>query len=647
MEEGIQYIDKLGIETTFVYDFASSGELFLADAISFCDEVLSNKQFSMLLFATCEDFNSLRRIKDGAVVCFLNNQTICSSYRIESGEWINMETLESETPDFEKVSAIYAVIGKSLSDKVLQTFKRGDVVRFKYGINYVEMDEVQKIILDYKSTSKVRLVIDNKECATVTTDRYQIKGKIVNAVEETEYELRISCSNGKTKKKEMNISVEAETFSYEILLQEGANYLEIFLAENGEAIEKTKKYLIVFYKQQSTPKQAIMWVEQYVNANVTNTTEKIENLIETAKHAGITAFALDLKGVEGYCSYKKATRTKTDYMDCTQNEKKKIEIEIDFLDEFVNIAHKKEMLVYGSFNFFVEGNISSNDFAIKLPSTHPEWAEVLYSPETKGQCMSVLDMDRKHMLCYVNPANEQVCNFELERVREVLDHYQIDGVIMDRTRYDNQYADFSDVSRERFERYLEQKGKKLKHWPEDVYFFEDGKNMVQGPLYIEWLTFRSGIICEFANCLRGVIDTYQKKQNRKIKLAAYVGSWYDLYYQNGVNWASSNFVYQEMLKFPVPELYTDEYAKTSYLDCIDFLMIGCYYDTVDMIEKYVTIGNIVVDDKVPMIASLSLPDLDSEQSLCEATETCMGLSDGVMFFDLCYTEWESLSKAMK
>ena len=305
------------------------------------------------------------------------------------------------------------------------------------------------------------------------------------------------------------------------------------------------------------------------------------------------------------------------------------------------------MHVYGSFNFFVEGNIASNDYAINLPVNHPDWAEVLYSPESHGQCRSVLELDKGSMLCYVNPANEDVCSFELERVREVLDNYEIDGIIMDRTRYDNQYADFSDISRARFERYLAQKGKRLEHWPEDVYTFEQEKNMVWGPLYKEWLAFRSNMVREFAAKLRKVVEEYQKQQNRNIVLAAYVGAWYDLYYQNGVNWASEDFVYQEMLKFPVPELYTEEYAQTSYLKYIDFLMIGCYYDQVSMIEKYVTIGNIVTNQKVPVIASLSLPHLDSEKKLCSATEACVELSDGVMFFDLCYTLWEKLSEALK
>jgi len=127
----------------------------------------------------------------------------------------------------------------------------------------------------------------------------------------------------------------------------------------------------------------------------------------------------------------------------------------------------------------------------------------------------------------------------------------------------------------------------------------------------------------------------------------YVGSWFDLYYQNGVNWGSKDFRYNERLNFPVSKLYTEEYSKTSYVDYIDFLMIGCYYDTSEMIEKYTTIGNIVTNNQVPMMASMSLPDLNTEELLKIGTKACIDFSDGTMIFDLCYTDWNMLRPALK
>jgi len=153
-----------------------------------------------------------------------------------------------------------------------------------------------------------------------------------------------------------------------------------------------------------------------------------------------------------------------------------------------------------------------------LPNTHPDWAEVLHVPEDQGELKSVLETKRNCMLCYVNPANKEVQDFELLRVKELLDHYEVDGVIMDRTRYDNQYADFSEVTRIQFVEYLKNKGKELVHWPGDIYSFDAEQKMIFGPLYLDWLTFRSSIIQGFAKRLRGIVDEYAENQERPIAL---------------------------------------------------------------------------------------------------------------------------------
>ncbi len=171
--------------------------------------------------------------------------------------------------------------------------------------------------------------------------------------------------------------------------------------------------------------------------------------------------------------------------------------------------------------------------------------------------------------------------------------------------------------------------------------------MVLGEHYYEWITFRSTIIQGFSNRLRELVDRYRGETKRDIKLAAYVGSWYETYYQNGVNWADESFVYNERLQFPMDKLYTREYAKASYLKNIDFIMIGCYYDTKEQIEKYVTLGNILINNKIDLIGSISLPDLKTAKELKEGFKATYDNSDGTMIFDLCYTDWSKLTPAMK
>ena len=53
-------------------------------------------------------------------------------------------------------------------------------------------------------------------------------------------------------------------------------------------------------------------------------------------------------------------------------------------------------------------------------------------------------------------------------LEEVLKNYDIDGIVLDRCRYDNLYADFSHVTRNAFEEYLEKEGKVLENFPIQV-----------------------------------------------------------------------------------------------------------------------------------------------------------------------------------
>lgn len=691
MKENQIHIEGLCIETAFIYDFTSHGELFPIDYVSIeeknenndikdnniKDKNIKDKNIKdKLHLLTTEQLSktTLSSLYSTLVICIDENQGVSDSllviegqvYSIESNTVSSLEKIKTASAamivylegDLTKLKGSLLKKDKKLeigegvnsfAKGVLDSFRKGDILRYKLGVNYINNQDLSALIAKRMDPASVFLTMKTKEYATVEEDTFLIQGSLEHFHKDKNYELRIMFGDGREESfKKMTVLIASDNFLASVPLTLGANYIDCVLIEDGKELADSKHTHIVFYKQPNNQsKEVIMWAEQYVNAETTNTVEKIEELIQTAKDAGITAFALDVKGCEGYTAYKKATLSKAKYMTETTNPKKAFKMEIDFLEEFVKAAHKSDLKVYASFNFFVEGNIAANDFAIDLPNNHPDWAEVLYVPEDQGELKSVLETKRECMLCYVNPANPEVQDFELLRVKELLDHYEVDGVIMDRTRYDNQYADFSEVTRRQFVEYLKGKGKELVHWPEDIYSFDAEQKMIFGPLYLEWLTFRSSVIQGFAKRLRGLVDDYAKNQKRPIALAAYVGSWYDLYYQNGVNWGSKDFKYNERLNFPVSKLYTEEYSKTSYIDYIDFLMIGCYYETSEMIEKYTTIGNIVTNHQVPMIASMSLPHLNTEELLKIGTKACIDYSDGTMIFDLCYTDWNTLRIALK
>ncbi len=644
----------LSIETSFNYDFSSQGPSIEIDDINPSD-MLRNMDRTNAVFLFTEEnrvyFNEAA-IKHGVAVSVASNMMIVQiANGLEKGA---AEPAFEETTELIVPAGGFVVLamdedyhGLGLRKFFARHCKVGDLVKLKMNGSSVNLMEAlnQSECISYRP----HLILESKEMATTYHGKMTLEGSVRGIKPDTDLSLLIRGYEPDHKlRTQMRFAVNSDggeqSFAYEVELAKGVNYIDVLLLIDACEAEDTKKQLVRYCKAGNAGcnKRMIMWIEQYVNVETLNSTEKIEEMMKKAREARITDLAVDVKGCEGYVSYRKSTLSHTPYLTETTNPLKRCHMEIDLLGELIRIAHYYGIRVLASFNFFAEGVIRTKDYAIKVPTLHPDWAERLYAPEDGGRIQSVLDTNREASILYVNPAEKEVQELQINRVKEVLMNYDVDGIVMDRTRYDHQYADFSQTSRVQFEEYLKIRNKSLGNWPEDIYHFTKDGTMCLGGLYYEWLTFRSSVIQEFSGQLRKQVDLFSKQKGRVIELSAYVGSWYETYYQNGVNWASRSFIYDRRLKFPNSDLYTEEYSQTSYLGNLDFLMIGCYYETADEIGKYMTLGNILSDHEVPIIGGLSLPSLNNSKALGDGLNQVYHYGDGAMLFDLCYTNWEVL-----
>ena len=527
-----------------------------------------------------------------------------------------------------------------------ENFKEGHVVKLRVNDNIQSIKEVVSFAGD-KLPSAIKLHTETLYTTLQSTER--IAGEIINNTDKVDYSVLLM---PKGRLPLMKKITENGMFSFDVELQNGTNYIDVILYANSEKI--SEQSLIIYRKEDKQQKpEVIMWVEQFPNAKTLTDEKAIEKMAIQCKAAGVTAFGLDVKGPEGYVSYKKNDLSKSPYFTATINPNKKTkESKMDLLESFVKIAHKHGLKVYTSFNFFTEGNVGTKDYAIL--KDHPEWEEIVQRPEDKGQLLKISESTvgkeaqagKRIVLGFVNPANKEAQDFQLLRVEEVLKNYNVDGVILDRCRYDNLYADFSDQSKEQFSAYLEKQGKTLDAFPDDAFKINSSGKMVEGKYYKEWITFRSSVIKDFAGRVRELVDRYKKEKNPELKLASYVGSWFEVYWQNGVNWSSKNFVYDERLKFPDSRFYTDAYYQTSYTEYLDFLMIGTYYKTEKEVNKYITLGNILTNGELPLYGSMSLPDLKTEEQVDVFTASLKN-SSGLMIFDFCYVDWKFFTEKLK
>ena len=253
---------------------------------------------------------------------------------------------------------------------------------------------------------------------------------------------------------------------------------------------------------------------------------------------------------------------------------------------------------------------------------------------------------------FVNPIRADVQEYELDIIREILDNYDVDGIVLDRARYANVYADFSNLSRKKFEEYI---GEKVKNWPEDIFsvtFAGGEEKIVPGPLYQKWIEWRAGNIRDFFRKAERLVH----EKDPSLFFSTYVGAWYPLYYSEGVNWASKTYQ-------PDYDWASPDYHKTGYAEMLDFLMTGNYFSEVTReeaeekgnpdwysVEGSADIAMDVVNEATFVYGSLYLLQYkDRPEQFKRALEMALSKTHGIMLFDLIYLEeynwWPIVEKA--
>lgn len=236
----------------------------------------------------------------------------------------------------------------------------------------------------------------------------------------------------------------------------------------------------------------------------------------------------------------------------------------DYLQAFIDTGHAAGLRVHAAINTFVcgyggyyglesEGPVFTGD----IPE---EWTS--YDNTSDGLRYSYYPGVRGTV--FMNPAHDDVQNYVIGLLKE-LAAYDIDGIVLDRCRYDDNglQADFSEVSRRKFVDYL---GHEPAKWP----IFEAGITSLPalGEDQKSWLAFRCKVIHDFiekaADAVHGV--------NPDVKFGVYVGAWYSSYYSSGVNWASPRYMTHKLY----PTWANSDYHNYGFADHCDYMFLGCY-----------------------------------------------------------------------
>jgi len=407
-----------------------------------------------------------------------------------------------------------------------------------------------------------------------------------------------------------------------------------------------------------TGKPALMWFDATANFARFSNPDSIDFYLQKIKSLGFTHAIVDIRPISGEVLYDSRYAPRLEEHNGIRKG------DFDFLDRFIKKGHELGLEVHASLNVFVAGHNYTNIGPIY--SDHPEWATMVYTQD--GNIVPITTQKNKYS-AMANPINQEFQTYILNILKEVVTKYpDVDGLMLDRVRYDGIGADFSDMSRSEFEKYL---GEKVKNFPQDIYEWvkdKDGKvTRKNGVHFLKWIEWRTKNIYDFMALARKEV----KAANPNVSLGTYTGAWYPSYYEVGVNFASKDYDPSKDYDWATPE-----YKNFGYAELIDLYTTGNYYTDITIEEwraKNESIWNetdseaqsgdwycvegscenlrIIMNNNKFMGGILVDQFYENREGLTRSIEMNLEKSDGLMVFDIVHIitkdMWKEVETGMR
>lgn len=394
-------------------------------------------------------------------------------------------------------------------------------------------------------------------------------------------------------------------------------------------------------------KPRFIWIDAAANFNdFANSKENIARDLALAKDAGFTDVVVDIRPTTGDILYKSTVSgvQQVDWLSAWVNgvySRVSRTATWDYLQAFIDKGHELGLKVHAGFNTMAGGNGSGlgNQGILYRDASKKSWA----TSENLSRGITNT-MDNGSGTKFFNPANDEVQTYLCDLLKD-LAKYDLDGIFLDRGRFDGIQSDFSDITRQKFQAYLG--GAVISNYPGDILpagaTMTNVMSMTTYPTYFtKWLEFRAKVMYDFMSKARNAV----KSVNSKIKFGVYVGGWYSTYYEVGVNWASPNYNTSSYYKWA-----TANYKNFGYAALMDQMLIGAYASPLRVngsaewtMEGFCKLAKDKTKGSCPMVAGG--PDVgnwdannvasqeEENQAIVNSVKACMDVCDGYFLFDM-------------
>lgn len=313
-------------------------------------------------------------------------------------------------------------------------------------------------------------------------------------------------------------------------------------------------------------KPCFIWIDAAANfPDFANDRDAIVRDLTKAAECGFTDIVVDVRPTTGDVLFKTDRCQQVEWLGAWLSSgytKIYREADWDYLQAFIEEGHKLGLRVYAGFNTMVGGNTTSagSQGVVFRDNTMKQHATMM---NTDNGIVSIMETSKNAK--FFNPVHPTVQNYIVGLLEDLAAYEDLDGIILDRCRFDGFQSDFSDYTRTQFEKHI---GATVENWPDDVLPVGATYGTYYQKYTKKWHEFRAKVIHDFVEKARYAV----KAVNPDIEFGAYVGAWYSSYYEVGVNWASPD--YQTGTYFS--EWATSDYSKYGFADMLDVLIVGAY-----------------------------------------------------------------------
>lgn len=200
--------------------------------------------------------------------------------------------------------------------------------------------------------------------------------------------------------------------------------------------------ILTFCSSLYSQKRIYLRADAMLNYQMFSSPDSVKICLDLARNSGVTDIIVEVKPSSGEVLYKSSIAPIL-----KEWEQLNSDITTDYLQMFVDECHLRNLKIYASLNVFSEGDPKLQRG--KVYNMKPDWQTGYMS---KNGIINAVSMPGKASV-FVNPANSEVQDYELSIIREIVERYSIDGIILENTGYDGIESGFVPSSQKLFEEY--------------------------------------------------------------------------------------------------------------------------------------------------------------------------------------------------